>query len=261
MIHKEINKGGNIMFQVNLADTQNRKVLQKVGAFSVYEYERDLSVDPMSAMHSYYAYEMNIRKRQVCIQLQDSSCVLQSGAMQWMAGNVSAATNIKGAGDFFKKLAGSKVTGESAIKPKYQGTGQIVLEPTFHHLLIEKVDDWNGLVIEDGLFLACDGTVQTKVVARSSFSSAVAGGEGLFNNCLTGSGYVVLESRVPREELLEVTLQDDELKIDGNYAIAWSNSLKFTVERSTKSLIGSAASGEGLVSVYRGTGKVLMAPL
>jgi len=43
-------------------------------------------------------------------------------------------------------------------------------------------------------------------------------------------------------------------------AIAWSNSLKFTVERSAKSLVGSAMSKEGLVNVYRGTGKVLMAP-
>lgn len=34
-----------------------------------------------------------------------------------------------------------------------------------------------------------------------------------------------------------------------------------TVERSGKSLIGSAASGEGLVNVYRGTGKVLLAPV
>ena len=44
-------------------------------------------------------------------------------------------------------------------------------------------------------------------------------------------------------------------------AIAWSGSLDFTVERSGKSLIGSAASGEGLVNVYRGTGKVLMSPV
>ncbi len=41
-------------------------------------------------------------------------------------------------------------------------------------------------------------------------------------------------------------------------AISWSGSLDFTVERSGKSLIGSAASKEGLVNVYRGTGKVLM---
>ena len=50
------------------------------------------------------------------------------------------------------------------------------------------------------------------------------------------------------------------LKVDGNHAIAWSKTLEFTVERSGKTLIGSAASGEGLVNVYRGTGKVLMMP-
>ena len=69
-----------------------------------------------------------------------------------------------------------------------------------------------------------------------------------------------LESNSPREELIEITLENDAVKIDGNLAIAWSNSLNFTVERSGKTLIGSAASGEGLVNVYRGTGKVLMMP-
>ena len=49
--------------------------------------------------------------------------------------------------------------------------------------------------------------------------------------------------------------------MDGNFVVAWSNSLDFTVEKSTKSVIGSIASGEGLVNVYRGTGKVLFAPV
>ena len=65
----------------------------------------------------------------------------------------------------------------------------------------------------------------------------------------------------PKEELIEITLNNYVLKVDGNNAIAWSGSLNFTVERSGKSLIGSAASGEGLVNVYRGTGKVLLAPV
>ena len=51
------------------------------------------------------------------------------------------------------------------------------------------------------------------------------------------------------------------IRIDGNMAIAWSNTLDFTVERTTSTLIGSAASGEGLVNVYRGTGRVLIAPV
>ena len=78
---------------------------------------------------------------------------------------------------------------------------------------------------------------------------------------LSGNGLAILESPVPREELIEIELHDDEIRIDGNYAIAWSGTLEFKVEKSTKSLVGSAVSGEGLVNVYRGTGKVLMAPL
>lgn len=250
------------MISLSLSDTTNRKKLEEKGNYTVYEYIQDMSVTPSNAIQSYYASQMNIRKRQVFIDLIDSEVIIQAGAMQWMAGDVSATTNIKGAGDLIKKLASSKVTKESAIKPKYQAKkGVLVLEPTYKHILIENVADWGGMVIEDGLFLACDGTVNIKTIARTSLSSAIAGNEGLFNSCLFGNGYAVLESNVPRDELIEVTLDNDVLKIDGNYAIAWSQSLNFTVERTTKSLIGSAASGEGLVNVYRGTGKVLMAPL
>ena len=109
--------------------------------------------------------------------------------------------------------------------------------------------------------MACDSELEHKAIMQSNISSAVAGGEGLFNLGLHGTGIVALESYVPREELIEITLENDVLKIDGNMAIAWSGSLNFTVERAGKSLIGSATSGEGLVNVYRGTGKVLMAPV
>ena len=117
------------------------------------------------------------------------------------------------------------------------------------------------MVLEDGMFLACDGNINSNVVMRSNISSAVLGGEGLFNLKLDGRGLAVLESPVPREELIEVELDNDQIKIDGNMAVAWSGSLNFTVEKSTRSLIGSAVAGEGFVNVYRGTGKVLMAPV
>ena len=182
--------------------------------------------------------------------------------MQWMVGNVKAVTGSKVVGDFLGKAVRGKVTGESAIKPEYTGDGVMVLEPTYKHLLLLNLEDWNGsVVLDDGLFLACDSSIRQKAVMRSNFSSAVAGNEGLFNLGLSGNGVVCLESVCPKEELVEITLQDDVLKVDGNMAIAWSGSLDFTVERSGKSLIGSAASGEGLVNVYRGTGKVLLAPV
>lgn len=75
------------------------------------------------------------------------------------------------------------------------------------------------------------------------------------------NGILCIESPVPYSELVCIDLDNDILKIDGNFAIAWSDSLDFTVERAGKSLIGSAASGEGLVNVYRGSGRVLLAPI
>ncbi len=249
-------------FQVsNFMDNDDIRILDQKGAFSVIEYQRDLSVTPSSAMNAYYCAQMNVRKRQAVCDLSKAQVTTQAGAMQWMLGDVNATTGIKGVGDLFGKAVRGKASGESAIKPEYTGSGILVLEPTYRHLILLDAADWNGsVVLDDGLFLACDSRLKHKAVMRSNLSSAIAGGEGLFNLSLNGSGVFCIESECPREELVEITLNNDVLKIDGNYAIAWSGTLNFTVERSGKSLLGSAASGEGLVNVYRGTGKVLMMP-
>ena len=246
----------------NFTNNDDVKILDQLGPFTVIEYQRDLSVMPSDAATAYFSAAMNVRKRQVVCDLSKADITLQAGAMQWMAGNVNATTGIKGVGDLFGKAVRGKVTGESAIKPEYTGDGTMVLEPTYRHIILLDLADWNGsIVLDDGLFLACDSNLKHKAVMRSNLSSAVAGGEGLFNLGINGSGVLCLESPCPREELVEITLDNDVLKIDGNMAIAWSGSLNFTVERSGKSLIGSAASGEGLVKVYRVTGQVLLAPV
>ena len=251
------------MYQIhNFTNNDNVKVLDTLGAFSVIEYQKDVSVLPQDAMNAYYCSQMNIRKRQVVCDVKKSNVTVQAGSMQWFVGDVTATTGIKGVGDLLTKAVRGSVTKESAIKPEYTGDGTLVLEPTYKHILLLDVSDWGGtIVLDDGLFLACEASLRHKTIMRSNLSSAVAGNEGLFNLGVQGKGILCLESPCPKEELIEVSLQDDVLKIDGNYAIAWSGSLNFTVERSGKSLIGSAASGEGLVNVYRGTGKVLLAPV
>ncbi|MBQ8511338.1 MAG: AIM24 family protein [Clostridia bacterium] len=246
----------------NFLNNDDIKIIDSMGAFTVIEYQRDLSVTPGSAQLAYYCNAMNVRKRQVVCDVSKSNLTVQAGAMQWSVGNVNATTGIKGVGDLFGKALRGSVTGESAIKPEYTGDGTLVLEPTYKHILLINTADWGGsIVLDDGLFLACDSNLTHKAVMRSNLSSAVAGNEGLFNLGITGNGALCLESACPKEELIEIVLQNDVLKVDGNMAIAWSGSLEFTVERSGKSLIGSAASGEGLVNVYRGSGKVLLAPV
>ena len=252
------------MYRINnLANDKSHVVTERKGMFSILEHTTDYSVAPDNAMTEYFMSRMNVKRRQVIAQLDGRvGLTLQAGAMQWTVGNLQATTGIKGVGDLLGKMVKSSMTKESAIKPEYVGTGILVTEPTFKYLLIENVGDWiGGLVMEDGMFLACENTVKHEIQARSSLSSALAGNEGLFNLRLVGMGSCVMESNVPRSELVEVVLDNDTLKIDGSYAICWSGSLSFTVERSGKTLIGSAASGEGLVNVYRGSGKVLLAPL
>ncbi len=244
-------------------ENETRKFVMNRENFHVLEYFQDASVSPANASTEYFMSKMGVHRRQLAIELDaNHSAIIQAGAMQWMAGNVSATTGVKGVGDLIGKMVKGAVTKESAIKPEYVGNGMLVLEPTYKFIILVDVAEWgSGITIEDGMFYACSGTVKNSVVARKNLSSAALGGEGLFNLSLSGTGIAALESNVPYAELVEVELNNDELKIDGNLAVCWSSNLEFTVERTTKTLVGSAASGEGLVNVYRGTGRVLMSPV
>ncbi len=251
---------------MNIKNLENnaRKYVSGLGNFHVLEYQSDASVAPENARNEYFMSKMGVRRRQIVIELNGKeSAIIQAGSMQWMAGHVKATTGIKGVGDFVGKMVKGAITKETAVKPEYVGNGILVLEPTYKYLILVDVGSWGekGMTIEDGIFYACSGTVKNKLTARKTISSTVLGKEGFFNLSLVGEGIAALESNVPYEELIEVELDNDELKIDGNLAVCWSSGLEFTVERSTKTLVGSAVSGEGLVNVYRGTGKVLMSPV
>ena len=153
----------------NLYDNKNMSLIDSKGDIKVFEYKKDLSVNPENAMVAYFASEMNVRKRQVLIELKGNAYTISAGAMQWTSGSVSMAADVKGIGDFLGKAISSKVTKESAIKPKYQGNGLLMLEPTYKHILLEEVSEWNGLVLDDGLFLACDSNIKQKSSSKNKF--------------------------------------------------------------------------------------------
>ena len=247
----------------NLLNNDDVEQLDKKGCMRVVQYKRDLSVMPWTAEMAYYASKMGCNKRQILCQLKDGNgVVISAGKMQWMLGNVEAKTDVKGVGDFLHKGLKGAVTGESAIKPKYTGNGILMLEPTYKHLLLIDLDDWGGAVtLDDGMFLAAEDTLNITTQRRQNISSAVFGGMGIWNTMVTGHGILAVECDCPKEELIKINLQNDTVKVDGNFVVAWSSSLRFTTERSTKTLIGSATSGEGLVNVYRGTGSLWMMPV
>lgn len=237
-----------------------RKVIERKGMFEVLEHARNLSVTPETAMQSYFSATMGCCKRQLVVTLDGKKGVItQSGAMQYMLGDLQMVSNVQGAGDLVKKMFQGKVTGESCIKPRYTGQGTLILEPSYKHLFLIDVSEWGGsVVVEDGMFLAAEDCLNLSV-KTPRLSGALLGNEGIFNLCFTGKGILACESNVAYKELMLLELNNDVVKIDGSYAVAWSAGLDFTVERSSKTLVGSAVSGEGLVNVYRGTGKVLTA--
>lgn len=226
----------------------------------VLEYEKLLGLSDMSMAQSIYFMEkQNIHARQIALYLNNDKVTIEKGAMSYFTGNIEMVSGVT-AGNFLGRAIRGAVTGEKMAQPEYTGTGLLVLEPSFRHFLVMELGDGEAVTIDDGMFYCAQGGVKVHAVSQKSISSAALGGESLFQTELIGPGIVILESPVPMSEIDTIHLDNDVLKVDGNFAILRSSTLQFTVERSAKTLVGSAVSGEGLVNVYRGTGDVWLAP-
>lgn len=243
---------------------ENIKIIQQFEneglRVEIMEYQKILGIsDTALAQNVYFMEKQNIRVRQIALYLNNSKVTVEKGAMSYFQGNLEMVSGVT-VGNALGKMLRASVTGEQMAQPQYTGTGMLVLEPSFKHFLVLQLAPGESIIVDDGMFYCAQGTVNVRTVSQKSVSSALAGGETLFQQQLTGPGLVVLESIVPMEEIDIIHLNNDVLKVDGNFAVLRSSSLQFTVERSAKTLIGSAMSGEGLVNVYRGTGEVWLAP-
>ena len=246
---------------LNITNNLNLKAeMRNDSIFQILEYD-DLrgSEDVNLAVKLNFMREAGIKLKQVRIILDDSSVQLESGALSYLKGDLRIQNKIGGPLGLGKKLFNSKVTGETMFKPTYSGTGEIFLEPSFGQFaLIELQDD--EIIVDDGMFYACEEGIEVSSVMQKSISSLILGNEGAFQTRISGDGLVVLELPVPETEIFKCKLNNDELKVDGNFAILRTGDIEFTVEKATKSIIGTATSGEGFLNVYRGTGDVWLVP-
>lgn len=228
--------------------------------FQILEYD-DLrggqSAD--AAIKLNFMREAGLKLKQVRILLDDSAVQLESGALSYLRGDIKIQNKMGGPLGLGKKLFDSKVTGETAFKPTYTGTGEIFLEPSFGQFALVELQD-DEIIVDDGMFCACEEGIEVSSAMQKSISSMILGNEGAFQTRISGDGIVVLELPVPENEIFKCRLNNDELKVDGNFAILRTGDIEFTVEKATKSIIGIATSGEGFLNVYRGTGDVWLVP-
>ncbi len=228
--------------------------------FQVLEYD-DLKggSDVKTAFMLSYMREANIKLRQLRIVLSGGGIYTEANALSFMRGPIEVSTNTGGLFSLSKKFVTSKISGEPVIKPHYKGVGEILLEPSFGHYAMLELEN-EEIIIDDSLFFAAEDSIEIGITAMKTVSSALFGTEGLFQTKLKGTGIVVLEIPVPETEVFKYSLVDDVLKIDGNFSVLRTGGITFTVEKTTKTLIGSGFSGEGLLNVFRGTGEVWLMP-
>jgi Uncharacterized conserved protein len=217
------------------------------------------SQSPGTAMEMMFAQQAGMRLRQIRINLRGGSIKTESGALYFSKGNISCDTQIGGIGGALGKMFKSTLNSESTFKPVYSGDGEIYLEPTFNNFIMLEIDN-DSVIVDKGYFYCCSANMKVEPIMQGNISSAVMGGEGLFQAKIEGTGIVVLEIPVPQQEILKYELTGDRLQVDGNFAILRTGNVKFSVQKSSKSLIGSLMNGEGLLQTFEGNGQVWLAP-
>ena len=177
----------------------------------------------------------------------------EAGALHYMRGLIELATPAPTAKGFLKSM----VTQEKIFRPTYTGTGEIYYgPPTFGEYTIMQLDneEW---VLDKGGYVCSDQAIEVGVYANKEISGLISG-EGFFQTKVGGCGTVVIQSPGPLET---IDLNNERLSVDGKFAVARQAHLNFSVRKATKSILGSMASGEGLLNVIEGTGRVLLAPV
>ena len=206
-------------------------------------------------------YETNTA-RQVRFVLEGGGVLLEPGALQWSRGRLTIEIQkSEGTGGVLRRRMTSAGTGEAAFATRYTGHGEVWTEPTQGYFIVARMDGpADALILDDGAFYACEGTI-TVGVHRHRSVSGVMSGAGFAQPKISGSGVFVVESPVPVEEIEAVELDgSDEMIVDGDVLLMYSASLNVELRPLVRGLRNVMRSGEGLVFKINGRGNVWLTP-
>ena len=212
-----------------------------------------------AAQSLFFAKQSNVKMKFIRITLSGGSVRTESGALYYSKGRIQSQVPTGGPVGMIGKMVKSKLTKETAFNPVYSGVGEVVLEPTFEHYILLELNN-ETIIVDKGLYYCSIGDINTSIAAQGNVSSAMFGGEGIFQTKITGTGFVALQIPVPMEEVEIYNLQNETVQVDGNFALLRSGTIDFSVRLAGGGVISSATSGEGLLQTFTGTGHVWVAP-
>ena len=191
----------------------------------------------------------------VDVILDNESIRAEAGALCYMTGNISITSRLI---PEFTSAIRAMLTDEAIYRPVYTGSGTITLESSLggFHILDLNNESW---ILERGAYWSSEMSVDVSYKRENVLTSLWAG-EGLIflQTMISGTGKVVLATRGPIEEIqLE---QGKEVVAEGQYVVARTADVSMKIRRATSNYFGSVTSGEGLVRVFAGTGRILLNP-
>ena len=133
----------------------------------------------------------------------------------------------------------------SALAP-----GRLVLAPTFAGAIEHRKLEGGSIMLRAGAYLASVGDVHLAV--RWGGLRALFAREGLFFLEVSGTGTVWFSSY----GAVELMKCEGSLIVDNGHILAFDPQLDFSIRAPGGGFMGFAASGEGLVCEFRGTGHV-----
>ena len=195
---------------------------------------------------------------------QGETVFIQRGSMVYHTPNVSLNTQLNangsGLGRFVKAVGRSMVSGESTFITQAiaeSDNGHLALAPDTPGQVIALELGEKQYRLNDGAFLALDGTA-FYTMERQSIGKALFGGQGgLFVMTTQGQGTLLANAF---GSIKKIELQNQEVTIDNTHVVAWSQSLDYNIHLEN-GFWQSIGTGEGVVNTFRGTGEVYVQSL
>lgn len=195
---------------------------------------------------------------------QGETVFIQRGSMVYHTPNVTLNTQLNasgsGLGRFVKAVGRSMVSGESTFITQavaQSDNGYLALAPDSPGQVIPLQLGEKQYRLNDGAFLALDGTAYY-TMERQSVGKALFGGQGgLFVMTTQGQGTLLANAF---GSIKKIELHNQEVTIDNAHVVAWSQSLNYHVHLEN-GFWQSIGTGEGVVNTFQGTGEVYVQSL
>ena len=212
-----------------------------------------------------YTIDSNMQFPLVEIALEaGETAYIQQGSMVYHTPSVTLNTRLNGRGSGLGKLMGaigrSFTSGESMFITQAISNaddGKLALAPSMPGQVIALDLGTKQYRLNDGAFLALDGSAQYKM-ERQSVGRAFFGGQGgLFVMTTEGEGTLLANSF---GSIKKLELNGGSITIDNAHVVAWSKDLNYDIHLEN-GFLQSIGTGEGIVNTFHGYGEIYVQSL